>query len=68
VLDEVIVCRRCGQEIKVEREYNIQFCECGVYYRKSRDFTNRWVLGGWWKGEKSKKELERQERKKSKKR
>jgi len=58
-MTEFIRCSRCGAEIKVD-EYSIQFCECGAYYRKSRDFRNTWVFAGWWKGGKGEKEKARQ--------
>ena len=59
-MTEYIVCRVCGSKIKVEEGFEVQYCPCGVYYRRSRDFTNRWVKAGFWKGGKSEKEAERQ--------
>jgi len=55
---EVIVCKNCGSEIKVD-EYDIQECKCGAYYRRRRGFEKGWSFAGWWKGM-SEKEKERQ--------
>lgn len=59
-MSNYIICKNCGRRVAIEDGFDIQFCECGVYYRKSRDFTNRWVKAGFWKGGKSEKEAERQ--------
>jgi len=53
-------CNKCGRKVKVDENYGVQFCECGAYFRKSRDFTNRWVFAGFWKGGKGAKEEMRQ--------
>jgi len=58
---EYIVCRRCGKKITVEPRYGVQFCECGVYYRRNRGFVGpKWVLAGNWKGGRGEKEESRQ--------
>jgi len=57
-MSEIIRCSRCGSKIKVD-DYNIQFCSCGAYYRRSRDFRNAWVFAGWWKGGAVDRDIER---------
>lgn len=66
---EVIKCKRCGSEIKVD-DYDVQFCytqDCWAYYRRRRDFRKGWVFAGFWKGGKGEKERMRQASKKERK-
>ncbi|RLI73085.1 hypothetical protein DRO97_08140 [Archaeoglobales archaeon] len=54
-----IICKNCKAKITPD-EYDIQFCGCGVYYRRKRGFHNGWTLTGWWKGSVSEIERTRQ--------
>jgi len=63
-MEEFIICKNCGNKIKVEEGVDIQYCSCGVYYRRNRGFVGgKWVKAGFWKGGKSDKELQRQQEK-----
>ena len=44
----VIKCKRCGREVPID-DYDIQFCQCGVYYRRKRGFHIGWTIGGNWR-------------------
>lgn len=54
-----IKCKMCGNAIEVD-EYDIQFCRCGAYYIKKRNFEKGWKFGGFYKGGKGEKEEKRQ--------
>ena len=59
-MTEVIKCR-CGSEIKVDENFDVQFCyNCWAYYRRRRDFRKGWVFAGFWKGGMGEKEKMRQ--------
>ncbi|MCS7143443.1 MAG: hypothetical protein NZ879_00280 [Archaeoglobaceae archaeon] len=60
-----LVCKSCGKKINVDEKFSILECGCGAYYRKSRDFSEKWVFAGFGKAtkEKSKEELETKEEK-----
>lgn len=55
-----LVCKSCGKKISVDEKFSIQECGCGAYYRRSRDFSQKWVFAGFGKAtkEKSKEEME----------
>jgi len=59
-MSEIIICKRCGQRIEVDDRFDVQYCSCGVYYRRKRGFEKGWTLAGWWKGDKKKKKGDRQ--------
>ena len=50
----MIVCKKCGRHIMVDERFDVQYCECGVYYRRKRGFEQGWTLAGWWKDDKKK--------------
>jgi len=55
---------KCGMEIGESLPY---LCKCGRWWRESRDWVRKPVLGGWWVKDKKTKEDERREKKKEKK-
>lgn len=60
-----LVCKSCGKKIAVDEKFSIQECGCGAYYRRSRDYSQKWVFAGFSKAtrEKTKEELETKEEK-----
>lgn len=50
-LPKKIVCKNCGHVIKVDERSEVQFCRCGMYYRRRRSFIPGWTVAGWYKGE-----------------
>lgn len=60
-----INCKICNKKISLDEKFGIQECGCGAYYRRSRDFSGRWVFAGFSKAmkEKTKEELETKEEK-----
>jgi len=51
-MSEIIICRKCGRRIEVDDHFGVQYCDCGVYYRRKRGFEQGWTLAGWWKDDK----------------